>query len=477
MRRITVASLALLFCLTVCTSLWAGEAQYNVGIIVVKQKSLADNLRQRILKGESFEKLAQENSIGPNARRGGRLGMVPAGKLRNEYRQALSSLQPGKVSNVIAVEEGYTLLTVFPPERAASPPPVSATSSAPQHSAVPPVATAGAATAGAATGETLRFMVEPTTAEAVNVGLLTEVLNGLEFMQKNEIKRAEDAFQKALTYDANDDSSQLLLGMVQESLAGKYHPKVMAQMADAFMAMLQGEGVKAYEMFLKLGKENPTFWQAKLMEGTMLMDAQQFDQALATLQEVTQIKPDYARTYLVIGNIYYYQLKGQEAEAAYVKGLQLDPDLADGYYFLGRLYWGYGEVEFAEQEYKRAIELNPMLYDAYNDLGSIYMYANRINEAVEYFHRALTVNPGMVPAMINLGILYANQKQMDKALEWLQKAVDMPVIMPAANYNFGLVLMELKQWDKAEEQINLAGGAGYPVPEAVYQMLKERRTQ
>ena len=488
MRRISVLGLALLLGVTFSVSSIAAEAQYNVGIIVVKQKSVADALRARIQKGENFEELALANSIGPNARRGGRLGMVADSKLRSEYRQALAGMMPGQVSRVIPVEEGYTLLMLFRPESTPDPsssqsvgtpgiaPPTSTTPST-TSSFVPstPPASGSASGTASVSGERTRFMVEPTTAEAINIGLLTEVLNGLEFMQKSDLKRAETAFQKATTIDPQDDSSQLLLNMVQESLAGKYHPKVMVAMADAFTSLLQGEAFTAYERFLSISQQNPSLWQAKLMVATMLMESRQWDDALVAMQEVVKIKPDYARSYLVIGNLYYYQMKGQDAEAAYVQAINLDPALADGHYFLGRLYMGYGEVEFAEQEYKRALDLNPMLYDAFNDLGTIYLYANRYKEAEEFFNNALAVNPGFVPAMINLGIMYANQKQWDKARAQLEKAVEAPVIMPAANFNLGLVYMQLGMWSQAEEQVNLAAGAGYQVPEAVFNMLKEKR--
>ncbi len=481
MRRITVICLAFVLCLAFAPNCLAGEAQYNVGIIVVKQKPLAETLRQRIAKGESFEELARANSVGPNARMGGRLGLVPAGKLRDEYRQALAALSPGQVSKVIMVEEGYALLTLFPVERAAAPaaaPAITATTpgapgARPSAAPASPAGRPAAQGAPVASDGKVRFMVEPTTAEAVNVALLTEILDGLEFMQKSDLKRAEAAFRKASGMDPHDDSSQLLLGMVQESLSGKYHPKVMVAVADAFTAMLQGETKAAYDKFAAIGQQNPSLWQAKLMEATILLEVQQLDKALSVMQEVVKLNPKYARAYLLIGNIYYYQLKGQDAEAAYVKAVNLDTTLADGHYFLGRLYMGYGEVEFAEQEYKRAIEINPALYDAYNDLGTIYLYANRYPEAEQYFDKALEINPGLVPAMVNLGILYAQQKQWGKAQLQLEKAVGMPVIMPAANFNLGLVYMEQQKWEKAAEQIELAGGAGYPVPEGVVKILKE----
>ena len=477
MRRGIIIFLSLTLCLCWSSILWAGGAQYNVGLIVVKQKDLAESLRQRITQGESFEALATANSVGPNARRGGRLGMVSADALRPEYRQALLSLKSGQVSKVIAIEDGYSLLTVFP----GTPPALSsgatpATQQPVQQLAQQSVQQADGALAGNTNGDgNVRYMVEPGTFETVNVTLLTEILDALEFMQNGDLARAETSLNQALNIDPNDDSGQLLYNIVKESRAAKYAAHVPKAIAEAFTSMLQGDGQKSFEQFAAISEQNPKVWQSRLMEANLLVEAGYLPDALSILEDVIKINPDYPRTYLVMGNIYYTMFKGQESEAAYVKALQLDPGLADGHYFLARLYMGYGEIELSEQEYKRAIELNPMMYDAYNDLGTICLYSNRPAEAEDYFNKALAANPGLAPAIVNLGILYASQQKWSQAQTSFEKAISMSEALPEAYFNLGLVYMQLGKWDQAAEQLKIAAEAGYQVPEAVYKMLEERR--
>ncbi|MDR1396715.1 MAG: tetratricopeptide repeat protein [Desulfarculales bacterium] len=485
MSRIWLVSLALAIALTWTVNLRAEETGYNLGIIVVKEKNVAENLRQRIIKGENFEDLAQTSSMGPNARRGGRLGTVTNDSLRGEYREALQGIKAGQVSKIVAIEDGYALLYLFPEDAAAASGAGSqlAPPSSPSSSSPPLLPSARQAQAGAAAlappmpsgaeEQRMRFIVNPDTSQAINVDLLTLVVDALEFMQQGELKKAEASLLQAQSLDPDDDSVQLLLGVVREGLAGIYPSQAVAAMADAFSAMIGGNGEEALAQFNALGEQNPRFWQVFLMAGSLRLGIGDLDVALEQLNEAARLKPDYARIYLVIGNVYFAQFKGQDAEAAYVKALQMNPGMADGYYFLGRLYMAHGEVEFAEQEYRRALELNPLMYEAYNDLGSIYLYSKRPQEAEESFINALKINPGMAPALVNLGVLYVSQAKWDKAKSLFEMAVERSAVLPEAHYNLGLIFIHEKNWPDARNQLEIAGQLGYPVPEQIMKMLAD----
>ncbi|MCA1905623.1 MAG: peptidyl-prolyl cis-trans isomerase, partial [Desulfarculus sp.] len=117
---------------------WAQEV--DLGVITVKQKSLADTIRQRLLKGDSFESLAKNYSVGPAASRGGRLGRVPETRIRSEFMRALAGLAPGQPSGVVATEEGFNILMRFdaPPALAKAPAPSPVPAPRPQAATAPP---------------------------------------------------------------------------------------------------------------------------------------------------------------------------------------------------------------------------------------------------------------------------------------------------------------------------------------------------
>lgn len=63
-------------------------------------------------KGEKFEDLALQYSDGPNASRGGRLGLVRQGELVPAIERAIASLVPGGISEVIETPEGFHIIRV-----------------------------------------------------------------------------------------------------------------------------------------------------------------------------------------------------------------------------------------------------------------------------------------------------------------------------------------------------------------------------
>jgi parvulin-like peptidyl-prolyl isomerase len=62
------------------------------------------------MRGEDFAKVADEESIGPEARAGGHLGFVSQGFIPEEIDAAIFSQQPGKIAAVISSLFGYHIL-------------------------------------------------------------------------------------------------------------------------------------------------------------------------------------------------------------------------------------------------------------------------------------------------------------------------------------------------------------------------------
>jgi parvulin-like peptidyl-prolyl isomerase len=72
----------------------------------------ANQLRERILKGERFVVMAARYSKGPAAAEGGDIGFVERGVMMPEVEKAAFSLPVGEVSEVLETEAGFLLLVV-----------------------------------------------------------------------------------------------------------------------------------------------------------------------------------------------------------------------------------------------------------------------------------------------------------------------------------------------------------------------------
>jgi parvulin-like peptidyl-prolyl isomerase len=75
---------------------------------LAKAKRAMDKLK----RGEKFEDVAVQYSDGPNASRGGQLGLVRQGELLPPIERAIAPLVPGGISDIIESSEGFHIIRV-----------------------------------------------------------------------------------------------------------------------------------------------------------------------------------------------------------------------------------------------------------------------------------------------------------------------------------------------------------------------------
>lgn len=78
--------------------------------ILVKTEKDAQNVAQRLSKGEKFSNVASEVSLCPSKKRGGDLGRFGRGKMVKEFEQAAFALQKGQVSPIVRTQFGYHII-------------------------------------------------------------------------------------------------------------------------------------------------------------------------------------------------------------------------------------------------------------------------------------------------------------------------------------------------------------------------------
>lgn len=78
--------------------------------ILVEKLSLAQELKTRITKGESFANLAKQYSIDGSKRRGGDLGFFGRGMMVPEFEKTAFALEKGQVSDIVKTQFGYHII-------------------------------------------------------------------------------------------------------------------------------------------------------------------------------------------------------------------------------------------------------------------------------------------------------------------------------------------------------------------------------
>jgi len=84
--------------------------EWRASHILVKDRSLAQELLKRIKQGANFEGLAREHSTCPSKSSGGDLGWFGPDKMVAQFESACKSLGVGSISDVVQTQFGYHLI-------------------------------------------------------------------------------------------------------------------------------------------------------------------------------------------------------------------------------------------------------------------------------------------------------------------------------------------------------------------------------
>lgn len=102
-----------MICLGAQSSQSASPSEIPLQVIVVRTLEEAQQVIERLKKGEDFSQLAREKSTDPTAEAGGYMGKFAPGALRAELRDALIELSPGQFSKTVHVPSGYAILKIM----------------------------------------------------------------------------------------------------------------------------------------------------------------------------------------------------------------------------------------------------------------------------------------------------------------------------------------------------------------------------
>jgi tetratricopeptide (TPR) repeat protein len=86
--------------------------EIELQIIVVPSLAQAQQVLERLNRGEDFAGVAREVSTDPTASSDGFMGKLDPGTLRLELRNALQGVGPGQISQIVHIPSGYAILKV-----------------------------------------------------------------------------------------------------------------------------------------------------------------------------------------------------------------------------------------------------------------------------------------------------------------------------------------------------------------------------
>jgi TolB-like protein/class 3 adenylate cyclase/tetratricopeptide (TPR) repeat protein len=194
---------------------------------------------------------------------------------------------------------------------------------------------------------------------------------------------------------------------------------------DYFYRFTNKSNKLARKMFQKAVNIDPQYALAYSMLGQTHLaewnlgwsqDASTIELSFEMAQMAMDIDYSLPEPHQLMGNIYLWQKKHEQAIAELKKAISLDPNNADWLAGLGGVLLWADRPEEAIKVIRQAMHLNPKYPPLYLwNLGHAYLLTKKYEEAIEILKESLTRNPDFWPSHILLAASYSALEQYDDA--------------------------------------------------------------
>jgi type IV pilus assembly protein PilF len=161
------------------------------------------------------------------------------------------------------------------------------------------------------------------------------------------------------------------------------------------------------------------------------------------------------------------------------RATQIDPNSAEAYGLLGLIYTELDEKREAEANFQRALLLDPANPDINNNYGWVLCRGGREQEAMPYFQRALRDPLYATPSLANLnaGMCMMRVKDYRAAETYLKRAFEIDASSPTTKRELARLYLATGQTDRAVFYYGLLSRAGDDSAESLWLGLRIARAQ
>ena len=210
---------------------------------------------------------------------------------------------------------------------------------------------------------------------------------------------------------------------------------------------------EAAEIFQKVLKRSPESVNAmRYLAVNYWQGEEKLDDAEALLRRATQLAPDYAGAWLILGALLGERNKYMDTIAAFKKVTELQPNNAEGWAGLGNAYTMAMYPEKGVAAFARAVELNPNQPDPQAGYAHALKTVGDQAGALKAFRASIAARPGFGQvywSMANLKIFKFEDEEVEAMLEQLKRD-DLPEVSDIHfRFALGKAFEDRKEFDSA----------------------------
>jgi eukaryotic-like serine/threonine-protein kinase len=217
------------------------------------------------------------------------------------------------------------------------------------------------------------------SSEAYNLYLQARFFENEYFMrsQLQSIRQGQQLAEQAVARDPSFAEAYALLATLYTMEGANFSD-------NAAQSLAKGEKAARHALELK-----PNSTDALIALGGSLSEEGRNLEGLQILRQATDLAPNSAWAWDLLGYVYHYTGLLDLAEQAYDRSLQLDPTTVRIHWMHARMHLYQGRPQEAEQEMRRVLATSPDQFKALAYLGEFLYYQDKLSEAEPIFARAI----------------------------------------------------------------------------------------
>lgn len=220
-----------------------------------------------------------------------------------------------------------------------------------------------------------------------------------------------------------------------------------------------GQREQAVVLLQSVVKSNPADADARLLLGSLLMEAGQGPDAIAQLTEAVRLRPRSAEAQNTLGEAYSSVGDFKTACEPFEKAVALKPDFGVAQMNLGEALFNSGDLVASAEHLDRAIKLLGSSEDAayaHYLRAKLYSAHAALPNAVQQLQQAIAIKPRFPQAWSDLGQARKDLLDDAGALAAFERAVELAPDDPVAQYRLGAEYLDADKTNVALEHLEIA---------------------
>lgn len=260
---------------------------------------------------------------------------------------------------------------------------------------------------------------------------------GAAYYKKGDYLSAIASFKKALEDNTQDAEATQLLGL-SYYLAGRP--------AEAIPEL---ERVQTWFPSANV--------DASYILGICYIQTKDYPHARAAFAKMFDVPADSAASYLFTARMLLRQDFGSVAEEYARKAATMDPKLPLAHQLLGELYLYQSKIDDAIAEFRKELEINPGYPAAYYKMADGYSRVQKFDDAERLLQRSIWLDPTSTGPYILLGKVLEKKGETELAVRALQRALTMDPNNPIPHHLLGQAYRDLGRNEDAVRELKIAG--------------------